>query len=147
MVDRHWNYRIIDFGAHKALHEVHYENGEPVGWTESPATFVCGDDEDWTAITNGLAMAASDAARMPILLALDGKLISSAIVHRADITEMMIEKALHKAALKPSRAVALKVRREMMVEMGDDVIGAITESHIVFATACVYAATQQEQTS
>lgn len=38
----HWNYRIIDFGTHFALHEAFYDDeGTPYAFTETPATFGC----------------------------------------------------------------------------------------------------------
>ena len=40
MQRRHWNYRVLEFtnehGAWYAIHEVHYEAGKPVTYTESP---------------------------------------------------------------------------------------------------------------
>jgi hypothetical protein len=72
-----WNYRVIDFGTHKALHEVYYdEGGNPNGWTETPATFGCDADEDATEIAGALAMAISDAIRRPILKAEADKLVT-----------------------------------------------------------------------
>lgn len=62
---RWWNYRIIDFGDHKALHEVHYEDGRPVAYAENPATFVCDPDQD--DIAPALEMALGDARKHPIL--------------------------------------------------------------------------------
>jgi len=89
-----WNYRIIDFGTHKALHEVYYDDaGNPDGWTENPAHFVCDDEEDWTSITNQLAMAAYSAARQPVLRIQGGKLVSVHLVHKGDMTPMMIQAA------------------------------------------------------
>lgn len=62
-----WNYRIIDFGEHLALHEVHYdEAGKPRLYTEDAITFVadpgCADE-----IVSGLKMALDDAAKHPVL--------------------------------------------------------------------------------
>lgn len=71
-----WNYRIIDFGTHKALHEVYYDDkGVPNGWTEKPADFVCDADEGPEEIAGALAMALSDAQRRPMLRHVDGKLV------------------------------------------------------------------------
>jgi hypothetical protein len=29
-----WNYRVINHGTHYSIHEVYYEKGKPVAWTE-----------------------------------------------------------------------------------------------------------------
>lgn len=61
-----WNYRIIDFGTHKALHEVHYDAaGKPNGYTENPATFVCDPDQD--DIGAALERALRGARERPVL--------------------------------------------------------------------------------
>lgn len=136
-----WNYRVIDFGTHKALHEVFYdEHGAPNGWTDSPASFVCDEDEGASAITNALAIAAYDAGRLPMLRLVDNRLVSANLVHRADLTPMMIQKAVDDAAIAPAREIALRVRKSMMAELPDDVIGAIREGHIAFGTACAFEA-------
>lgn len=71
-----WNYRIIDFGTHKALHEVYYDDdGSPNGWTEKPATFVCDEDETPSTIISALAMATHDAERLQTLRPVDGRLV------------------------------------------------------------------------
>lgn len=58
-----WNYRIIDFGTHRALHEVHYDAlGKPRAYTEEPATFVCDPDEK-DGIIGALEMALADSKR------------------------------------------------------------------------------------
>lgn len=62
---RTWGYRIIDFGTHKALHEVHYAGGNPVAYTESPATFAC--DHDQNDIAGALDRALFDARKHPVL--------------------------------------------------------------------------------
>jgi len=62
---RTWNYRIINFGTHKALHEVHYEDGKPVAYASEPATFVCDPDQD--DIANALRMALQDAMTRGVL--------------------------------------------------------------------------------
>lgn len=63
-----WNYRVIDHGNHKALHEVYYDDdGNPTGWTESPATFVCDPDEDAIEIAKALSMALINALTKPVL--------------------------------------------------------------------------------
>ncbi len=59
-----WNYRLIRFPTHIALHEVHYEDGEPVSRTIEPATFVSETAEDLIA---GLERALSDAKTRPVL--------------------------------------------------------------------------------
>ena len=59
-----WNYRIIDFGTHKALHEVHYDvMGAPRAYTEEPATFVCEPEEGASDIIGALDMARNDCLR------------------------------------------------------------------------------------
>ena len=62
---RTWNYRIIRFADHKALHEVHYEDGVPVAYGSTPATFVCDLDQD--DIGGGLERAMRDAHDHPVL--------------------------------------------------------------------------------
>jgi hypothetical protein len=62
---RHWNYRIIDFGTHKALHEVHYQGGRPVAYGSEPADFVCDPDQD--DIANALERALGDVKHLPAL--------------------------------------------------------------------------------
>ena len=62
-----WDYRIIDFGEHLALHEVHYdEAGKPTNYTQGPVTFVadpgCRDE-----IVSELTMALQDATSKPVL--------------------------------------------------------------------------------
>jgi len=68
-VKKHWNYRIIDFGTHKALHEVHYKDGQPVAFAEGPATFVCDPDQD--DIASALEMALGDAKARPVIAVAD----------------------------------------------------------------------------
>lgn len=59
-----WNYRIIDFGTHKALHEVHYDEfGAPRAYTADPATFVCDPEEHASDIIAALDMARADCNR------------------------------------------------------------------------------------
>jgi len=68
-----WNYRIIDFGTHKALHEVYYdENGNPNAWTAEPAMFAC--DADQNDIAGALRTALADTER-PILHVRNDKII------------------------------------------------------------------------
>ncbi|MEI5687747.1 hypothetical protein [Sphingomonas kyungheensis] len=62
-----WNYRIIDFGDHLALHEVHYdEAGKPTSYTAEPATFVV-DPDCGHEIVSELTMALQDATSKPVL--------------------------------------------------------------------------------
>jgi hypothetical protein len=66
-----WNYRIIDFGTHKALHEVYYDDaGNPRAYTAEPATFVADPSEDDGSeadeISGGLTRA-MEAASKPTL--------------------------------------------------------------------------------
>lgn len=64
-----WNYRVIDFGTHKALHEVHYDDdGKPSCYTSEPITFVCEPDED---IASALEMALDDVRKYPALTPAD----------------------------------------------------------------------------
>lgn len=58
----HWNYRIINFGSHIALHEVHYDDdGNPRAYTTNPASFVADLDEGVEGIAAALDMARCDA--------------------------------------------------------------------------------------
>ena len=142
-----WNYRIIDHGDHYALHEVHYDDdGVAKLWTDEPISFVCDDCEEPTSITNSLAMAAYSAAANSVLRAVDGKLVPASLVHRGDMTPMMLEKAVENYTTKPFRDIALSVRKRMMASLPDDVIGSITESHIVFATACLFEQANRQNT-
>jgi len=35
-----WNYRVVVFDTHRALHEVYYDDvGRPISYTENPVTF------------------------------------------------------------------------------------------------------------
>lgn len=40
-----WNYRLISHGDSLLIHEVYYENGKPVAWTEEPV-WVVGEDQN-----------------------------------------------------------------------------------------------------
>lgn len=65
-----WNYRIIRRrdSRHLALHEVYYDaDGQPWGMTESPATFVCDEDEPPSEIADALGLAMEDAIRNSVL--------------------------------------------------------------------------------
>jgi len=46
---RHWNYRAIRFGSgedsHVAIHEVHYQDGIPVAYSETPAVVLWSVEE------------------------------------------------------------------------------------------------------
>jgi hypothetical protein len=79
--DRYWNYRIIydpntalERGAFLGLYEVHYENGVPVAWEETPTCFVAGPDEGKQGITGALklAMKAGDKPVLKIVSYTDG---------------------------------------------------------------------------
>ncbi len=63
-----WNYRIIRFEKHYALHEVFYDtDGNPSAHTKDPINFSCEHDEGTDGITQSLAMALSDATNKPVL--------------------------------------------------------------------------------
>jgi hypothetical protein len=62
-----WNYRVIDFGDHLALHEVHYEDGKPVAYTEGPATFVTDNELGLVDLLGSLDLASGDAKSRPVL--------------------------------------------------------------------------------
>ncbi len=52
---RHWNYRAIRFehgeDSHIAIHEVHYRDGRPVAYSETPAVVLWSVEEaDWTGL-------------------------------------------------------------------------------------------------
>ncbi len=63
-----WNYRIVRYSdGSLGLHEVHYDGqGNPVAMTDSPATFVCEEDEDTLGIIGALEMALKDAKSLPV---------------------------------------------------------------------------------
>lgn len=63
-----WNYRIIEFGTHLALHEVYYdERGKVRGWTAEPAGFISDLEGSSAEIVDSLARALDDARRRPVL--------------------------------------------------------------------------------
>lgn len=65
-----WNYRVIDFGTHMALHEVYYdEHGHPTSYTKEPVSFVVDQEEGRAGIISSLRMALNDC-ESPIKLAL-----------------------------------------------------------------------------
>lgn len=70
MTSRTWNYRIIQFAEHLALHEVHYRDGVPFAYTEEPCTFVS-DLDEYDDIAGGLRMALRDATEKPVLMESD----------------------------------------------------------------------------
>jgi len=62
-----WNYRIIEFPTHRALHEVYYDGrGRPEGYTENPVSFVEDLDES-DGILGGLEMAIKCIRELPVL--------------------------------------------------------------------------------
>lgn len=53
-----WNYRIIDFVTHLALHEVFYdENRKPRSYTEDAISFIVDPEEGIEGIRGSLVMA------------------------------------------------------------------------------------------
>lgn len=63
-----WNYRIIEFGTHLALHEVYYDKrGKVRGWTAEPAGFISDLAGSSAEIVDSLARALDDARRRPVL--------------------------------------------------------------------------------
>jgi len=61
------NYRIIDFGTHLALREVHYaKDGAPRAYAAEPASFVA-DPGEASDIAGALALALADARDRPVL--------------------------------------------------------------------------------
>lgn len=63
-----WNYRIIDFATHLALHEVYYDKrGRVMRWSAVPATFVGDPGEGAEGLALGLARALDDARLRPVL--------------------------------------------------------------------------------
>jgi len=62
-----WNYRIIEFPTHRALHEVYYDGrGRPEGYTENPVSFTEEPDESG-AIQGELELALKDIRELPVL--------------------------------------------------------------------------------
>lgn len=77
MPDIHWNYRVIEFVEHngipwRAIHEVHYEKGDPVGYSENPAVIVWDTDEGDSSPINTLDWMRK-ALEQPILVETDFK--------------------------------------------------------------------------
>ena len=63
-----WNYRIIDFGTHLALHEVHYDKaGNIKAYGAEPASFVCDLNEGQDGIARAVYLAFRDAQDRSIL--------------------------------------------------------------------------------
>ncbi len=67
-----WNYRILDFGTHYALHEVYYDNDIPHSWTELPCTFTWDADETPTTWPFERVI---EAFGKPIIKIQDGKIV------------------------------------------------------------------------
>ncbi len=65
-----WNYRIIDFGTHFALCEVHYRNEVPCAYTVEPCGFITNLDEGAEGIIDSLRMAMV-AGTKPVLTLAD----------------------------------------------------------------------------
>lgn len=60
-----WNYRIIKFAEHRALHEVYYDDAErPERYTENAVRFECNTDE---SLIGDLELALRDVRELPIL--------------------------------------------------------------------------------
>ena len=68
-----WNYRILDFGTHYALHEVHYDNDIPHSWTEEPCSFAWDIDETPSSWPFDRCI---EALNKPFIKIRDGKIIS-----------------------------------------------------------------------
>lgn len=67
-----WNYRVIKFDDHYALHEVYYDAGGKVtAYTERPADFGSDEEEGVAGIVASLEMALSDAQKRPVLMKSD----------------------------------------------------------------------------
>lgn len=71
-----WNYRVMDFGDHFALHEVFYSEGGGISWTESPIYFACGEDEGVDGIIGSLEMALADAKHRSPIKIRDGAVVT-----------------------------------------------------------------------
>lgn len=56
MSEHTWNYRVIEFvdpdssEVWRQIHEVHYENGKPVTYSENPAPVYGNTDDDLHAV-------------------------------------------------------------------------------------------------
>lgn len=61
-----WNYRIVQFPTHVALHEVHYCDGKPVSMTVEPISFTFDDEGE---LIGALEMALADAKGRGVLAA------------------------------------------------------------------------------
>ena len=141
-----WNYRIIDHGDWLGLHEVYYDKqGNPRSYAVEPE--VATDKENGVADIIGslklmLSAVMSDA---PVMNAAHFK--PHAVepeVFFADLSKRIAELAADES-LKPFRAIAERVARELKSKMPDDVIAHLGESHLVFGTACAHAAVNVEQ--
>lgn len=66
-----WNYRVITFEKHRALHEVYYDpDGRPTGYTKRPVGFV-EDLDEINGIGHGLALALGSVINLPPLAVLE----------------------------------------------------------------------------
>lgn len=52
----HWNYRVMEFkskhGLYRAIHSVHYEDGEATSYSEPPETVLWDADEGGDSVSN-----------------------------------------------------------------------------------------------
>jgi hypothetical protein len=77
--DCHWNYRVIEFAdpktgeAWRAIHEVHYENGEPVAYSEPHASVVWDAADDGAARPLQILAQMAGALERPMLVESDFK--------------------------------------------------------------------------
>lgn len=63
-----WNYRVIDHGTYRALHEVHYdEKCRPKSYTSNPTRFCTDADDDADGVAQLLEMALEDIRHYPPL--------------------------------------------------------------------------------
>lgn len=67
-----WNYRILDFGTHYALHGVYYDNDIPHSWTEEPCSFTWDIDEIPSSWSFDRCI---EALNKPFIKIRDGKII------------------------------------------------------------------------
>lgn len=63
-----WNYRIIEFPDHFALHEVFYDSkGNVQSYTAEPVSFTSDKEEGAAGVVESLSMALADARRRDVL--------------------------------------------------------------------------------
>jgi hypothetical protein len=139
-----WNYRIIDHGEWLGLHEVYYDKqGNPRSYAVEPD--VATDKENGISDIVGSLTLMLDAAKSALPMLQSSSFKPHEVepeVFFADLGKRISELAADRE-LAPARAIAERVATDLRAEMPDDVIAHLGESHVVFGTACAFAAMKE----